>query len=84
MDRNRKAREAIWGLDTDVTVAEQLGFRTTLDADRQKYYDNMSEVCLARYCRFAKNGECEKIVARFILNLYKKKFQDKPYIELNR
>ena len=67
-----------------MTVAKKYNIRTKLSVDRQEFYDNMSEVLLAKYFRFAKHGECEKIVGRFIVNLYNKKFQDRPYIELNK
>lgn len=57
-----------------MTVAENYNIKTTLDAESQKYYDDLSEVMLKKYLRFAKYGNCEKIRARFIENLYNKKF----------
>ena len=57
-----------------MTVAENYNIKTTLDAERQRYYDEMSEIMLCKYVRFAKFGNCEKVTARFIINLYNKKF----------
>jgi|21_taG_2_1085346.scaffolds.fasta_scaffold00368_24 hypothetical protein len=56
-----------------MTIAEKYKIRTTLNVKAQRYYDNLSEVSLCRYLRFAQeNGQ--KIRERFIRNLYNKKF----------
>ncbi len=65
-----------------MTVAKKYNIRTKLSADRQKFYDNLSEIALFRFYRFALHGNCEKILARFVINLYEKKFADQPFIKL--
>jgi hypothetical protein len=67
-----------------MTIAEKYNIKTTIDAERQNYYNDLSELELEKFVRYAKFGGCEKTIGRFIINLYNKKFLDRPYIKLNK
>ena len=59
--------------DSGLTVAEQFCFRTTLDKDRQEFFDKCTEPELKLWWKQAESMN-NKVVATFCKNLHKRKF----------